>query len=145
VQSSALLISFLGSLRLVLLMPCSQAADHRIPESQHGRGWQGPLWVPQPSPLPKQGHPEQAAQDRGQAGLEYLQRRRLHSLPGQPVPGLRHLQIFVGISKVPFQPSLLQAEQAQLPQPFLAGEMIQSPHQGGELIHKWVRHVVIYA
>ena len=25
-----------------------------------------------------------------QAGLEYLQGRRLHSLPGQPVPGLRH-------------------------------------------------------
>ena len=37
--------------------------NHRIPESQHGRGWQGPLWVPQPNPLPKQGHPEQAAQD----------------------------------------------------------------------------------
>ena len=31
--------------------------------SQHGRGWQGPLWVTQPNPLPKQGHPEQAAQD----------------------------------------------------------------------------------
>ena len=25
-------------------------------------------------------------------GLEYLQRRRLHNLPGQPVPGLRHPQ-----------------------------------------------------
>ena len=45
-----------------------------------------------PTPLPKQGHPEQAAQDRVQAGLEYLQRRRLHNLPGQPVPGLRHPQ-----------------------------------------------------
>jgi len=39
-----------------------------------------------PTPLPKQGHPEQAAQDHVQAGLEYLQRRRLHNLPGQPVP-----------------------------------------------------------
>ena len=38
------------------------------------------------------------------------------------------LQIFTGISKVPSQPSLLQAEQAQLPQPFLVGEMLQSPH-----------------
>jgi len=38
------------------------------------------------------GHPEQAAQHRGQAGLEYLQRRRLHNLPGQPGPGLRHPQ-----------------------------------------------------
>jgi len=59
-------------------------------ESQHGRGWKGPLWVTQSNPLPKQGHPQQAAQDRVQAGLEYLQRRRLHSLPGQPGPGLHH-------------------------------------------------------
>jgi len=51
-------------------------------ESQNGGGWQGPLWVTQPNPLPKQGHPEQAAQHRVQAGFEYLQRRRLHSLPG---------------------------------------------------------------
>jgi len=39
-----------------------------------------------PTPLPKQGHLQQAAQDLVQAGLEYLQRRRLHNLPGQPVP-----------------------------------------------------------
>jgi len=45
-------------------------------ESQNFRGWKGPLWVTQPNPLLKQGHPEQAAQDRIQAGLEYLQRRR---------------------------------------------------------------------
>ena len=45
-----------------------------------------------PTPLPKQGHPQQAAQDLVQAGLEYLQRRRLHNLPGQPGPGLRHPQ-----------------------------------------------------
>ena len=123
-----------------------------------------------PTPLPKQGHLQQAAQELFQAGLEYLQRRRLHNLPGQPVPVLRHpqreevlphvqlelprlqfvpvapcpvaghhwkesgpvlltptLQIFMGISKVPSQPSLLQAEQAQLPQPLLVGEMLQSP------------------
>ena len=120
-----------------------------------------------PNPLPKQGHPEQAAQDLVQAGLEYLQRRRLYNLPGQPVPVLCHpqreevlphvqlelpllqfvpvapcpvtghhwkesgpilltptLQIFVGIYKVPSQPSLLQAEQAQFPQPLLVGEML---------------------
>jgi len=47
---------------------------------------------PSPTLLPKQGHPERAAQDCVQAGLEYLQRRRLHNLPGQPVPGLRHPQ-----------------------------------------------------
>ena len=38
-------------------------------ESQHGQGWKGPLWVTQPNPLPKQGHPEQAAQDLVQPGL----------------------------------------------------------------------------
>jgi len=45
-----------------------------------------------PTPLPKQGHLQQAAQDCVQAGLEYLQRRRLHNLPGQPVPVLHHPQ-----------------------------------------------------
>jgi len=47
---------------------------------------------PSPTLLPKQGHLQQAAQDRVQAGLEYLQRWRLHNLPGQPVPVLRHPQ-----------------------------------------------------
>ena len=60
--------------------------------SQTGQGWKGPLWVTQSNTLPKQGHPEQTAQDLVQAGLEYLQRRRLYNLPGQPVPGLRHPQ-----------------------------------------------------
>ena len=45
-----------------------------------------------PTLLPKQGHLQQAAQDLVQAGLEYLQRRRLHNLPGQPVPVLHHPQ-----------------------------------------------------
>jgi len=36
-----------------------------------------------PTHLPKQGHLQQAAQELVQAGLEYLQRGRLHSLPGQ--------------------------------------------------------------
>jgi len=45
-----------------------------------------------PTLLPKQGHLQQAAQNRVQASLEYLQRRRLHSLPGQPVPVLCHPQ-----------------------------------------------------
>jgi len=124
-----------------------------------------------PNPLPKQGHLQQAAQDLVWVGLEYLQRRRLHNLPGQPVPVLRHpqreailphiqmelpvfqfvpiapcpvaghhreesgpilvtptLEIFIGIYKVPSQSSLLQAKQAQFPQPFLIGQMLQSPH-----------------
>ena len=65
---------------------------HRITESQNGRGWKAPHGSSSPTLLPKQGHLQQAAQDLVQAGLEYLQRRRLHSLPGQPVPVLRHPQ-----------------------------------------------------
>ena len=45
-----------------------------------------------PTPLSKQGHLQQAAQDLVQQGFEYIQRRRLHNLPGQPVPVLRHPQ-----------------------------------------------------
>jgi len=45
-----------------------------------------------PTPLPKQGHLEQSAEDFVQVGLEYLQRRRLHNPSEQPVPGLRHPQ-----------------------------------------------------
>ena len=45
-----------------------------------------------PTPLSKEGHLQRAAQDLVQAGLEYLQRRRLHDLPGQPVPVLHHPQ-----------------------------------------------------
>ena len=41
-----------------------------------------------PTLLPKQGRLQQAAQDLAQAGLEYLQRRGIHSLSGQPVPVL---------------------------------------------------------
>jgi len=60
-----------------------------ITESQHGRGWQGPLWVTQSNPLPKQGHPEQAAQDlvklwedqeRAKLALGSQQRRRASHL-----------------------------------------------------------------
>ena len=68
---------------------------HRPTESQSNRivGVGRDLWgSSSPTLLPKQGHLQQAAQDHVQAGLEYLQRRRLHSLPGQPVPGLRHPQ-----------------------------------------------------
>jgi len=45
-----------------------------------------------PPSLPKQGHLEQAAQDLVHADLEYLQSRRIHNLPRQPVPVLRHPQ-----------------------------------------------------
>jgi len=45
-----------------------------------------------PTLLPKQGHLQQAAQEFVQAVVECLRRTRLHNLPGQPVPGLRHPQ-----------------------------------------------------
>ena len=45
-----------------------------------------------PTHLPKKGHLEQAAQDLLQVGLQCLQRKRLHNLPGQLVPVLRHPQ-----------------------------------------------------
>ncbi|XP_068785779.1 uncharacterized protein [Struthio camelus] len=122
-----------------------------------------------PNPLLKPGPLEHIAQDRVQAGFEYLQGRRLHYLSGQPAPVLCHphsqevfphlhkelpvfqcapvashpvtghhgeetglilstppLQILVHIDQITSQSSLLQAEQAQLPQPFLIGEMLQS-------------------
>ena len=63
-----------------------------VTESQNVRVWKGPLWVTQSNPPQKQGHLEQAAEDLVQVGLEYLQRRRLHNLPGQPGPVLCHPQ-----------------------------------------------------
>jgi len=59
---------------------------HRITRNHRAFGVGRDLWgSPSPTPL---GHPQQPAQDSVQAGLEYLQRRRLHNLPGQPVPVL---------------------------------------------------------
>ena len=86
----------------------TESQNHRITDSQNGRGWKGPLWSPSSTPLPKQGHPEQAAQDHVQAGLEYLRRRRLHSLPGQPGPGLRHPQREEVLPRVQLELPLLQ-------------------------------------
>jgi len=79
--------------------------DHRITECL---GLEGTLGIIQSNPLLKQGHPEQAAQDPVQAGLEYLQRRRLHSLPGQPWPGLRHPQREEVLPHVQLELPLLQ-------------------------------------
>jgi len=131
-----------------------------------------------PTPLPKQGHLPQAAQDLVQAGFDYLQRRRLHNLPGQPVPVRHHppskvlprlqmellmlqfvpvapwpvaghhwkesgpilltptLKLVVSISKIPSQPSLLQVKQAQLPQPFLVGQLLQSSNRFNRSSHR---------
>ena len=68
------------------------SSNYRITESQHGRVGRD-LWrSSSPTPLLEQDHPEQVAQDRIQAGFEYLQRRRLHNLSEQPVPVLGHPQ-----------------------------------------------------
>jgi len=61
-----------------------------------------------PNPLLKQGHLEQGAQDLVQAGLEYLQRRRFHNFPGQPVPVLHHLQSEEVLPHVQLELPLLQ-------------------------------------
>ena len=66
---------------------CTESQNHRIVGV--GRDLCGSS---SPILLPKQGHLQQAAQDLVQAGLEYLQRRRLHNLPGQPGTVLRHPQ-----------------------------------------------------
>jgi len=50
-----------------------KAESQNHTESQHGRGWQGPLWVTQPNPLPKQGHPEQAAQHHVQTDFQLVE------------------------------------------------------------------------
>ena len=103
-------------------------------------------------------------------GIEHLQRRGIHNLPGQPVPGPHHslskelppniqpksslfhltslspclaiispfkeftplliigsLQVLKGCNEVTLQPSFLQAEQSQLPQPVFVGEVLQPP------------------
>jgi len=66
----------------------SKAGVNRLASQNHRMVGVGrdPCGSPSPTPLPKQGHPEQAAQDLTQAGFEDLQRRRLHSRSGQPVP-----------------------------------------------------------
>jgi len=61
-----------------------------------------------PLPLPKQGHLQQAARDLVQAGLEYLQRGRLHNLPGQTVPVLRHPRSEEVLPHAQVEPAMLQ-------------------------------------
>jgi len=71
-----------------------QSSDHFTESQNHRMVGVGRELCGSSSPtlLLKQGHLQQAAQDLVQAGLEYLQRRKLHNLCGQPVPVLRHPQ-----------------------------------------------------
>ena len=75
---------------LPLLSLQDRRSWNRITESQNCRGWKGPLEIIETNPPAKAGSLHQVAQVGVQARLEYLQRRRLHNLPGQPVPVLRH-------------------------------------------------------
>jgi len=64
---------------------------NNVTESQNHRmaGARRDLWGPySPTPLPKQVHLTQVTQDHVQVGVEYLRTKRLHKLPGQPVPVL---------------------------------------------------------
>jgi len=56
-----------------------------ITESQNHRGWKGPLEI-ESNPTAKASSLEEVSQESIQAGFEYLQRSKLHNLPGQPVP-----------------------------------------------------------
>ena len=62
----------------------------QITESQNCGGWKGPQEIIESKPPAKAGSLQYFAQVGIQTGLEYLQRRRLHSLSGQPSPGLCH-------------------------------------------------------
>jgi len=65
--------------------------NHRTTESQNCSGWKDlqRSWSPTPC---REGSIQQATQVGAKAGLEYLQRRRIHNLPGQPIPVLCHPQ-----------------------------------------------------
>ena len=100
----------------------------RIPAWQ---GWQGPLWVPQPSPLPKQGHPEQGAQHHVQAVTGGRSLRPGHSerippggssrLPGGVLPGLRSGQSPGGAGAGPPHPPSLVRASLRPPAPYPSG------------------------
>jgi len=57
-------------------------------ESENHQGWKGPPEITEFNPPAKAGSLREVAWESIQAGFERLQRRRLHSLSGQPVPVL---------------------------------------------------------
>jgi len=73
--------------------------------------WQGSEGTPgdPPAQPPAQaGSPRAGGTAPRPGGLEYLQRKRLHSLPGQPGPGLRHPQREEVLPRVQLELPLLQ-------------------------------------
>ncbi|KAK4831083.1 hypothetical protein QYF61_015281 [Mycteria americana] len=73
----------------------------------------------------EQGHLQldQVAQSPVQLDLECFQGWGIYHPSGQPVPVFHHPHILKGCNKVSPEPSLLQAEQPQLSQPFLIGDV----------------------
>jgi len=71
----------------------SQSKEVIIPQNHKMVAIARDLWgSSSPTPLPKQGHLEQSAQDLVLMGFEYHQRRTLHNRSGKPVPVLCHPQ-----------------------------------------------------
>lgn len=79
---------------IFLLYETEQKGNHDIIEV--GRDLQG-------SSSPKGGSLEQVTQESIQAGLEYLQRRRLHNLSGQHIPVLCYPQSKEALPHVPME------------------------------------------
>jgi len=96
--------------------------------SQHGRGWQGPLEIPQPNPLSKQGHPEQGAQHRGQAGLEYLQRRFQKPRDSKRDELAHPVLFFFALRKLKYKYFVLPMDSCSPPHqhPSISGQNIQA-------------------
>jgi len=82
---------------------CTESQNHRM--FRVGRDLCGSS---SPTPLLKQGHLQQAVEDFVQVGLEYLQRRRIHNLSGQPVPVLHHPQNEEDLPHVQLELPMLQ-------------------------------------
>lgn len=70
-------------------IPCTSHIQRKVISRNH-RGWEGSLVVSSPTPWAKQGQLQQVAHGFVQLPFQYLQERRVHSLPGQPLPGLNH-------------------------------------------------------
>ena len=80
-----------------------------------------------PTPLSKQYHLEQVAQDLVQEGLEYLQRRRIHNLSGQPVSVLSHSTIFLTVRHLIVQPVPKQQSRISLNSTNSQSSLIHAP------------------
>ena len=79
-----------------------QLQNHRMIEAGRDFGRS-----PGPTSQPKQGYLQPVAQDHVQMALEYLHRWRLHNLPGQAVPVLRHPHSKIGHSVLYFSESVV--------------------------------------